>query len=272
MQTFNGLFTKKIENRLIYLSRMEKPLKDKLKIVKYIPKNVANILDVGCADGSLTIALAKTFPDKIFLGVDLDDNFLDLAKEKAQGLKNIKFEKIYLRDLLARPERFDVVIFCSVLHEFFSYGEGISSVLKAIADAHELLRKSGVIIIRDMILSEYTKNANLKCLEVADKIYKAGLDITKEFEVRFGKLNNIYKINHYLLKYFYQENWNREGKENYVPVTIEQYGQIFSLLGMREQSESYLLDFFKDKWKKDFNLTADEISEFKSTGIIVAQK
>ena len=38
-----------------------------------------------------------------------------------------------------------IVVFCSVLHEFYTYGEGISSVLKALADAHELLRPGGVI-------------------------------------------------------------------------------------------------------------------------------
>lgn len=267
------MIMKKINNRTHYLKRMAKPLGDKLKISKYIPQNAADILDVGCADGTVTMALAKLFPEINFLGIDLDENFIKLARKNAEKIRNVKFEKIYLRDLLARPERFDAVIFCSVLHEFFTYGEGISSVIKALADTHELLKKEGVIIIRDMILSEYTKSANLRCLEVANKIYIKNLKTTIDFEERFGKLNNVYKINHYLLKYFYKENWNREKKENYIPVTFEQYRQIFSLLDMREQyTESYLLDFFKNKWKKDFNMTDDEIEELKSTGIIVAQK
>lgn len=67
-----------------------------------------------------------------------------MAQEKGRSTKNVRFEKVYLRELLARPEKVDAVIFCSVLHEFFTYGEGISSVLKTVADAHELLKKDGV--------------------------------------------------------------------------------------------------------------------------------
>lgn len=264
-----------IVNQKIYLERLAKPLQEKLKIIKYIPENAKDIIDVGCADGTVTIALAKLFPDINFLGIDLDEDFIHLAQEKSKGIKNLKFEKIYLRELLARPERFDVVIFCSVLHEFFTYGEGISSVLKALADAHELLNEDGRVIIRDMILSNYTKKATLWSSGIARKIYKVKqlAPYIHDFELRFGKLNTIYKLNHFLLKYWYTENWNREGKEHYVAVTMEDYDEIFDLLGMRVQhKEAYLIPFLKDKWMTDFDLSEDEVTGFKSTSIVVAQK
>src|SRR3989338_7295180 len=138
---------------------MSKPLQEKLRIIKFIPENAKSIVDVGCAYGTITIALAKLFPDIQFLGIDVDEKFIEQARKKSEGISNVKFEKIYQRELLAESQRFDVVIFCSVLHEFYSYGEGISTVVKALADAHELLNKNGIIIIRDMILPEYTKKA-----------------------------------------------------------------------------------------------------------------
>ena len=71
------------------------------------------------------------------------------------------------------PARFDAVLFSSVLHEFFAYGEGVSSVLKALADAHELLRPSGVIVIRDMILEEYTKATDYGCKGLAEAVARS---------------------------------------------------------------------------------------------------
>jgi len=108
---------------------MSKPLKEKLRVTNYIDTDAEYILDVGCADGAVTLAMAELFPDKRFLGIDLDGDFIEQAKSGAEkrNLNNVRFEKIYLRELLDRDERFDTVTFISVLHEFFSYGEGISS-------------------------------------------------------------------------------------------------------------------------------------------------
>src|SRR3989344_6290206 len=147
-----------VRNASGYLARMAKPLQEKLRVARYFPRDAKTVVDVGCADGTVTLALARLFPHIRFLGVDLDKGFIVRAQERAQkeGVSNVGFERIYLRDLLARPEKFDAVLFISVLHEFHTYGEGISSVLKALSDAHELLRIGGEIVIRDMILRSYT--------------------------------------------------------------------------------------------------------------------
>ncbi len=256
---------------------MAGPLGDKIRVAKYIPKHAKLVLDVGCANGAVTLALAEIFPKIKFLGIDLNEHFLNRASEEARAkkLKNVRFEKIYLRDLLACSEKFDAVSFVSVLHEFFTYGEGISSVLKALADAHELLRPGGEIIVRDMILEEYAKHTAFGVADNLNKISRRKnlLKMKKDFEQRFGKIKNIYRLNHFLLKYMYKENWTRESKENYVPVTFEEYENIFKLLGMELQfKDSYLLPYLKTKWQKDFGLSDEEISPLKSTGLLVARK
>jgi len=266
-----------IPNEGIYLKRMAGPLGDKIRVAKYIPKHAKSVLDVGCADGSVTLALAEIFPKIKFLGIDLNKHFLSRAawQAKTKKLKNVKFEKIYLRDLLARFEKFDAVSFVSVLHEFFTYGEGISSVLKALADAHELLKSGGEIIVRDMILEEYAERTEFGVENILKKISRRKnlLKLKRDFEKRFGKIKNIYRLNHFLLKYMYKENWLREGRENYVPVTFEEYENIFKLLGMELQfKDSYLLPYLKAKWQKDFGLNNEEILPFKSTGLLVARK
>lgn len=266
--------TESIDNPNIYLERMAKPIQEKLKVARYIPVKSQNVLDVGCADGVVTSSLAKIFPQAKVLGIDLNEGFVSIAKERWQDLLNLEFERVYLRDLLARPMRYDVVVFCSVLHEFFTYGEGISSVVKALADAHELLRPGGRVIIRDMILFEYFQSSNLNTQSIIDKIYThASVQHLQDFEDQFGKLSSINSVNHYLLKYLYVENWEREGRENYVPVTFEQYEEIFKLLGMRlGYLQSYLIPYLKDRWQQDFDLSEDEIEGLRSTGILVAEK
>jgi len=263
-----------ISNPEIYLERMSKPLQEKLRVARYIPSSAQNVLDVGCADGTVTIALARMFPEVQFYGIDLEDAFLQKAKESAkkQGVKNVQFENIYLRDLLARKERFDAVIFMSVLHEFYSYGEGISSVLKALADAHELLVPGGEVIIRDMILNEEVKEMPAGSVVKKVKAKKEMAGRLEDFKKHHGP-DSIYCLNHFLLKYFYKENWEREVKEHYVPVTFEQYNNIFNLLDMDlGVRDSYLIPFLKNKWHEDFGFIEEEMEGLRSTGFLVAKK
>jgi hypothetical protein len=58
-----------------------------------------------------------------------------------------------------------------------------------------------------------------------------------------------------------------------VPVTFEQYEQVFQLLGMRQQiTEELTLPFLRQKWQRDFGLTEEELDGLRSTGILLAQK
>lgn len=264
-----------IANPKQYLERMSKPLQEKLRIARFIPKGTKSVLDVGCADGIVTLALAEMYPEIDFVGLDLNESFIAKAQAKIGKLQNIRFETGYLRERLATPERFDVVLFCSVLHEFFSYGEGISTIVKALADAHEILKPKGTLIIRDMILYEYTEQSDLWVTETKEKVLKKeGMTpLLQEFEKYFGEIKSIKVMNHFLLKYMYADNWEREVKENYVPVSFEKYDQIFKLLGMSVLFQrSSTIPFLKETWKKDFDFSVAELESFRSTGIIVARK
>lgn len=263
-----------IQNFETYLSRMSKPLQEKLKVAKYISGSVKSVLDVGCADGTLTLALADMFPHINFVGIDLNPEFVEIANKRVEQRTNVKFECAYLRDRLTKEERFDVVMFCSVLHEFFSYGEGISSVVKALSDARELLNVGGEVIIRDMILYEYAEKSQLWLAEILNKIKtERMISLVDDFEKYFGRMDSIKQVNHFLLKYMYTDNWQREVKENYVPVSFEKYDEIFGILGMTVSFQrSSTIPYLKNKWKEEFGFTDDELDSFRSTGIIVAVK
>lgn len=257
-----------------YLERMAKPLQEKLRMGFLIPPGAKTVLDAGCADGTVTIAMAEMFPHIQFLGIDLDENFIEIARERSKHLKNVRFQCVYLRQLLLRKKRYDCVQFCSVLHEFFQYGEGISSVLKALADAHELLNEGGVINIRDMFLDRVSTESDLRVAGMRSKILaRCDQQQVRDFTDTFGAFESLYTLNHFLLKYMYTDNWKRECAEHYVGVFAEEILEMLALLGMRHQyRRSYTIPFLEEKWTTDFGFTAEEIAALRSTTIISARK
>lgn len=126
-----------------------------------------------------------------------------------------------------------------------------------------------------MILYESAYDSDFKVPEVLDKVKDKEFvhPYLENHEEGFGKIRTVADMNHFLLKYFYTDNWDREGKENYIPVTFEDYHQILNLLDMRILYEDgYLMPYLKNKWQQDFGLTDDEVGVFKSTGILIARK
>lgn len=263
-----------LNDRKGYLERMSKALYEKLRVLEYIPEDVKRILDVGCADGSITRPIARLRPGAHVKGVDISDDFIKTANE-GERVENATFDKAWLSDLHDRPERYDCITFISVLHEFFHYEKGITSVLKAVCDAYELLEPGGKIVIRDMILPEGMKEPSTAMRDIADTVRaKEGMDsLMKDFEKAHGPIDTLYQLNHFLLKYMYTDNWERECKENYVPVTSEQYMSLFKLLGAEvEISKTYLLPFLREKWRDDFGLSEEQLKNFLSTTILVIKK
>ena len=259
-----------------YLERMAAPLRDKLYMAHFISPRAESVLDVGCADGTITLAQAEMFPKVQFHGIDLSPEFIELATKAAsdRGITNATFECVYLRELLPRKRKYNHVQFVSVGHEFFTYGEGISSVNKSLSDAHELLEVMGTTNIRDMVLDEWTYGSDCFVADMAAKIQaRANPRILKDFTDRWGPLNSVATVNHFVLKYMYEENWVRENNENYVGVSCEQYDGVFELLGMRRlYKRSYALPFLENKWATDFGFTVPELSVLRSTTILIAQK
>jgi predicted TPR repeat methyltransferase len=105
-------------------------LKTVFKIIKKLP--VKSILDLGCGEGYLE----EAFPDKKIVAVDLDEESLKKAKEKAPWAKYIKTD---IKNLLL-TEKFDLVTLIAVLG-------GINEEELFFKKLNQFLKPNGFLVI-----------------------------------------------------------------------------------------------------------------------------
>jgi trans-aconitate methyltransferase len=92
------------------------------------------ILDAGCGDGLLTLAMAKRHPEWTMVGVDLRENLLAGARARAEarGLGNVSFQAADLLKPLPL-DGFDVVIALECLSEIPDDEGALRTMLAALS-------------------------------------------------------------------------------------------------------------------------------------------
>lgn len=79
----------------------------KKEIIKKIPQ-CNSILDLACGTGILTKEISEKLPDAKIVGVDITESYLDIAKKRFNGNKNISFVK-QDAEKLDLNEKFDCI-------------------------------------------------------------------------------------------------------------------------------------------------------------------
>lgn len=271
-----------IANNDIYLANMAKSFGDKAWFLKYMPKDVTMIVDFGGGAGEFAEYCKKQTGSKIrYVVIDNNPTFLSSAKEKGiecyeslQDLRKAEGEKL----------SHALLVLSSVIHEVYSYKDDFYDDVGVFWTD---IKKCGfrAIAIRDMSISEKAfKNIPVDAtLWVYKNVFhstsitykgKTFDEITTSFEDVWGPLCDldIKKINvkqlfHFLIKYRYQENWAREVKENYLPVTqdkLEKWLTQFMGYSLSHKEASHLA-FYDDCWTKDFKLNRPDNGNYKKT-------
>jgi SAM-dependent methyltransferase len=262
-----------------YLKRMDASIDDKLKVVEYIPEDADYVLDVGCAAGGVTRRIAQAVaPDNIHVhGIDINLPFVGMAQQTsaaAPNTPNVSFSHNWLSDLLKYDTKYDAVLFMSVLHEFYSSG-GTTAVVKALSDAHDLLKPGGRIIIRDMIRPDNALHYSLDVGRDRFNIMQKWSDLSgliASFELQRGGINqDVTKMNELLLHLLYSDNWSAEMKETYLFWSHKDYAAFLgTVLGMHHiRSISYLTDYVRDKWER---MGVENDVKYYSNGIVVYER
>lgn len=115
----------------------------KRKIVNKIPGNPTRILDQACGTGLLTFGIAQRFPLCRILGVDLKDEYLGIAKQKAEALQLTTVDFICGRaEDVVLEGGFDCITSC--------YLAKYADLQVLVSHAYEMLRKGGTLIMHEL--------------------------------------------------------------------------------------------------------------------------
>jgi 2-polyprenyl-3-methyl-5-hydroxy-6-metoxy-1,4-benzoquinol methylase len=101
-----------------------------------------SVLDAGCGDGLITLALAKRHPDWSLVGMDLSDELLEGGRERARnrGLANASFRQADLTGTLPE-EGFDAVMAIECLSEIPDDRAALAAIVAA-------LRPGGLFVVQ----------------------------------------------------------------------------------------------------------------------------
>ena len=186
------------------------------------------------------------FNEYRYIGYDISEEMLAAARTNvptAEFYSNWNEIHVEYRETLLNIS--------STLHEIYSY-----STKTEIDEFWERVFESGFkyIAIRDMMLSDVDLtgiDSDQHRLVIEDENYA---DKLNDYESVWGKISTQHDLVHYLLKYKYTENWEREVRENYVPITLEQLLRIIPDGYEVTYLDHFILPHTAWQIKKDFGI------------------
>lgn len=215
-----------------YLRTMNSTIDYKKIILDYIIGDT--VIDIGPGGGALMDIIEKRYPDKRIIGVDISQNVIEsLSKKKL--LENHNWEVMYgdalnLTDYMEKGS-VDTIIFCSILHELFSYieydGEKFNhaTLAAALRSAFDVISQGGRIIIRDGIMTEPVGEKR-----IIKFLSEEGMEFLKRYtsdfigrQIQFhtiGRNEVIMPVND-AMEFLYTYTW---GEKSYVHEVNEQFG------------------------------------------------
>jgi ubiquinone/menaquinone biosynthesis C-methylase UbiE len=141
-------------------------------------------LDVGCGSASLTVKLARRFPEAKVYGIDYWGNDWSYSRQQCErnarleGIgERVVFDKQSASSLIFPDGDFDVVVSCLTFHEV----KDTPDKLKAVREAIRVLRRGGQFVFLDLFgdrhFFESPENVHKALVEAGAEIqWMKGLD------------------------------------------------------------------------------------------------
>ena len=235
-----------------YLQTMNQTIDYKKIILKYIIGN--KVVDIGPGGGALMDLIETSYPDKEILGVDIAQNVLDALKKK-KNVEAKKWDVLYgdalnLKEYI--PENsIDTIIFCSILHELFSYipfnGKKFNheTLRETLKSAFEVLKPGGRIIIRDGIMTEPQNQKRIIKFLSEEGMYwlKRFKEDFKGREIHYTVVgqNEVCMLINDAMEFLYTYTW---GEKSYAYEIHEQFGYFTPT-----QFKAFIADVLGDQTK-----------------------
>ncbi len=239
-----------------YNKGMRQSLIDKTYFLDKVEAEI--FVDFGCADGILLKYMHNLFPEHDYIGYDLSKEMIEKAQdnlpETIQLFHELKQLSQHLKAI--KNGRKTCLILSSVIHEVYSYSnpkEFWNEIFTLDFD---------YISIRDMCVSN-------TCSRPSDPITVARVyqifdtELLTDWESMWGSLDENWSLTHFFLTYRYTENWERESRENYLPITKERLLQIIPNHYHPHFIEHYTLPFLRDEVFNTFQVQLQERTHLK---------
>lgn len=284
----------RFHNEESYLNTMNETINHKAVITDYVLGK--RIIDIGPGGGALMDLLVQKCPDSEIMGLDISSNVIEDLKRKK--IRENRQWDVFQGDVMDLDnyltEKVDTFIFCSILHELFSYipyeGQRFNyNTLRVVfKNVFNNLNSGGRIIIRDGIMTYDEKQ--MRIIRFKDKndmefLYRYCSDFQGR-KIQYTKLSEnevLMPVNdamEFLYTYTWgEESYNHEIQEMFGYFTPEKYiSFIKGTLGEDAEiieSKHYLQEGYEENLlnKIDFfdeNRQAAKLPD--STCLIVIQK
>ena len=126
----------------------------KRRIIEFIPTDAERVLDFACGTGISTLAIADRRPGCQVVGVELRDEYLDVARTKVRnrGIENVDLVLSRAEDYVSAQ-----TVDCIVSFYLAKYAD----LPRLVANAHLMLKPGGVFLMQDFT---YPSNSLLAAL------------------------------------------------------------------------------------------------------------
>ena len=256
MNLVNELVNK--SNYKQYLERMTESVQKSSKgLIPFYASG--KTLDVGCGSGVLLDILNRNGVEAE--GIDINTEAIKVCHEKGLKAKCIPLDEV--------KEKYNTIIFSSVLHEFSSYDENNRFSNKPIIDAlnaaKNILNDDGKIIIRDGLKGDksngYLYVKDIKTVQAFKKfinespifshINKNELFITNEAKITAPR----WVLKEFIFTYTWgEESWNREIQEQFGILSKKEWKKVLNTCGLDttvftvsgEEYEKYASNIFEN--------------------------
>ena len=204
----------KIADLDIYLTRMQRSILDKMFFIDKVFDPFRYVLDFGCANGELIKALQAMCSDYAYVGYDISKEMIEAARK---NVPNATFYSDW--DEIRLPFDQSMINISSTVHEVYAYGSE-----EDVSLFWDRVLKSGFryIAIRDMMFSDANDRKADEAALAAVRRHREYAQKLADFEAVNGKIESQKQLVHFLLKYKYTQNWEREVRENYFPLSVEE--------------------------------------------------
>ena len=241
-----------------YINGMNKSAKDKLFFLDKID-GIKTVVDFGCADGNLAKCIIEENENLTVYGYDINDEMLKIAKSNNKDNHTIFSSDFATICHHIEPEE-TVLNMSSVLHEVYSYSKP-DEINKFWENVFE--RDFKYISLRDFCIGR-SANRDSDINDYTKILSKGDSQQIQEYEDIWGSLKSNRNLIHYLMKYRYKENWNREVRENYFPLSLE--GLLSKIPTDKYRIvyfENYILPYTSKKVKEDFGIEIRDNTHIK---------